>query len=62
MMQHFGGKKKTQWNDGSPLKLQDYYYHFIIISFVWTGRVHNKTLTLYLTRRDALQQVAIFHL
>ena len=30
---------------------------FIIISFIWTGTVHDKILTLYITRRGALQRV-----
>lgn len=29
----------------------------IIIYFIWTGTVHNKILTLYITRRDALHWV-----
>lgn len=37
------------------------YYYFLI----WTGTVHNKSLPLYITRRDALHQVlasCYFHL
>lgn len=40
------GSRKWWWKGTLP------HIVIIIISFVWTGTVHNKMLTLYITRRD----------